>query len=48
MAQLGDHDGALAEYRDVLAARLRVLGPEHPSTVSAGTWVRYLEGREDG
>jgi hypothetical protein len=48
MAELGDHDGALAEYRDVLAARLRVLGPEHPSTVSAGTWVRYLEGREDG
>ena len=34
MAKLGDHDGALAEYRDVLAAQLRVLGPDHPDTLT--------------
>ena len=32
MAARGDHAGAEAEFRDVLAARLRVLGPDHPST----------------
>ena len=30
----GDHAGAEAEYRDVLAARLRVLGPDHPDTLA--------------
>ena len=34
MAELGDHAAAEAEYRDVLAAKLRVLGPDHPSTLT--------------
>ena len=34
MAARGDHAAAEAEYRDVLAARLRVLGPDHPSTLT--------------
>ena len=33
MAKRGDHAGAEAEYRDVLAARLRVL-PGHPDTLA--------------
>lgn len=33
MAERGDHAGAEAEYRDVLAARLRVQGPDHRSTL---------------
>jgi hypothetical protein len=48
MAGLGDHDGALAEYRDVLAAALRVLGPDHPSTLSTGAWVSFLEAERTG
>jgi hypothetical protein len=34
MADTGDHARANAEYRDVLAAQLRVLGPDHPSTLT--------------
>ena len=34
MAERGDHAAAEAEYRDVLAARLRVLGPDHPDTLA--------------
>ena len=34
MAEQGDHAGAEAEYRDVLAAKLRVLGPDHPATLA--------------
>jgi plasmid stability protein len=34
MGARGDHAGAEAEYRDVLAAELRVLGPDHPSTLT--------------
>jgi hypothetical protein len=30
----------------VLAAKLRVLGPDHPSTLSTGAWVSSLEGTE--
>ena len=37
MADRGDHAGAEAEYRDVLAARLRVLGPDHPARWPPGT-----------
>jgi hypothetical protein len=33
MAERGDHAGAEAEHRDVLAAELWVLGPDHPSTL---------------
>ena len=48
MSELGDNDGALAEFRELLAVRLRVSGPDHPSTVSAGDWVTYLEAHEAG
>jgi hypothetical protein len=41
MAELGDHDGALAGYRDVLAAKQRVLGPDHPSTLTTRHQVAY-------
>jgi plasmid stability protein len=34
MAARGDHVGAEAECRDVLAAKLRVLGPDHPDTLT--------------
>jgi len=34
LAAQGLHAAAEAEYRDVLAARLRVLGPDHPDTLS--------------
>ena len=34
MAARGDHAAAEAEYRDVLAAELRVLGPDHPDTLA--------------
>ncbi len=32
LANRGLHEQAEQEYRDVLAAQLRVLGPDHPST----------------
>ena len=47
MAERGDHAGAEAEYRDVLAARLRVLGPDHPSTLVTSRWVAYFEGQKN-
>ena len=34
MAAQGNHAAAEAEFRDVLAARLRVLGPDHPETLT--------------
>jgi plasmid stability protein len=34
MAARGDHTGAEAECRDVLTAKLRVLGPDHPDTLA--------------
>ena len=33
-AEQGFHAAAAAEFRDVLAARLRVLGPDHPDTLT--------------
>jgi hypothetical protein len=34
MANRGDHAGAEAVYRDIQAANLRVLGPDHPQTLT--------------
>ena len=34
MAERGDHAGAEAEYRDILAARLHVQGADHPDTLT--------------
>jgi hypothetical protein len=34
VAELGDHTGALAEYRDILGNEQRVQGPDHPSTLA--------------
>ena len=43
-ASQGFHAAAEAEYRDVLAAELRVLGPDHPrwppGTASRWRWLR--------
>ena len=33
-AEQGFHAAAEAEFRDVLAAQLRVLGPDHPDTLA--------------
>ena len=33
MAALGDYAGAQAEFREVLAIRMEILGPEHPRTL---------------
>ncbi len=44
MAARGDHAAAEAEYRDVLAASLRVLGPDHPSTQITSAWVTISHG----
>ena len=33
MAARGEHIGAEAEYRNLLADRVRVLGPDHPDTL---------------
>ncbi len=38
-AERGDHAGAEAEYRDVLAAKVRVLGPDHPYTKVTESWL---------
>jgi hypothetical protein len=48
MAMLGDDAGAEAEYREVLAARLRVLGPEHPDTKGIAKRLADLERRKQG
>jgi Tetratricopeptide repeat len=48
MAELGDHAGALAEYRDVLAARLRVLGPDHPDTLTTRWQVAVEMAEQEG
>ena len=45
IAARGDHAAAEAEFRDVLAVELRVLGPEHPLTTSTAGWLRRLEER---
>ena len=47
MAARGDHAAAEAEFRDVLAAKLRVLGPDHPSTQITSEWVDYLARRRN-
>jgi hypothetical protein len=39
IAAQGDHAGAEAEYRDVLADKVRVLGPDHPSTKATASWL---------
>ena len=44
----GFHAAAEAEYRDVLAASLRVLGPDHPSTLTARHQIaREMAARGD-
>ena len=48
MAARGDHAGAEAEYRDVLAAELRVLGPDHPDTLATRHQIaREMAARGD-
>jgi hypothetical protein len=34
MGARGNHEAAETEYRDVLTAKQRVLGPDHPSTLT--------------
>jgi hypothetical protein len=47
-AARGDHAEAEAGYRDVLAARLRTLGPDHPDTLATRHEIaRILVERKD-
>ena len=51
MALRGDHAGAEAEFRDVLATTLKVLGPDHRDTLSIRhdiAWVMALRGDHAG
>jgi hypothetical protein len=43
MGARGDHEAAEAEFRDVLAVKLRVLGPDNPSTKVTASQVDHLE-----
>ena len=48
MAARGDHAGAEAEYRDVLAAELRMQGPDHPDTLTTRHEIaRMMAARGD-
>ena len=48
MAAQGDHAAAEAEFRDVLAAGLRVLGPDHPYTLATRHEIaRMMAARGD-
>ena len=44
---LGRYADAEAEYRQVLDARLRVLGPDHPSTLATMNWLKHLQIGKD-
>jgi hypothetical protein len=46
-AEQGFHAAAEAEYRDVLAAWLRVLGPDHPDTQITSECVDNLARRRN-
>jgi hypothetical protein len=51
MAERGDHAGAEAEFRSVLVAKARVLGPDHPSTLITRhgiAWMRREQGDRSG
>jgi hypothetical protein len=39
MAARGDHAGAEAEIRDVLAAKMRALGAHHLETLVTESWL---------
>lgn len=45
IASQGLRAAAETQYRDILTTRLRVLGPDHPDTKPASSWVEYLERR---
>lgn len=45
MAKQGNHAAAETEFRDILTSKLRVLGPDHPSTKMTARWVAYLAER---
>ena len=45
-ADQGFHAAAEAEYRDVLAARLRVLGPDHPDTLATRHGIALEMGEQ--
>jgi hypothetical protein len=47
MAARGNHEAAETEFRDILAAKLRVLGPDHSSTKATAAWVDHLERRRN-
>jgi hypothetical protein len=42
MGRQGNRAADEAEFRDVLAARLRVLGPDHRATQETSSWIAYL------
>lgn len=45
LASQGLYAAAETECRDILTSKLRVLGPDHPSTKLTAQWVAYLEER---
>ena len=46
MGEQGDHAAAEAEYREVLAAKLRVLGPDHPDTLATRHGIALEMGEQ--
>jgi hypothetical protein len=42
VAEQGQHADAEAEYRQVLDARLRILGPDHPDTMTTRNALKRL------
>ena len=47
LADQGKPADAEAEFRQVLDARLRVLGPDHPDTLTTVNWLEYLQRDKD-
>ncbi len=43
MAARGNHSGAVAELDELPAARLRILGPDHPGTLDNSDAINNLQ-----
>jgi len=47
LAAQGKPADAEAEYGQVLDARLRVLGADHPDTLTTVNWLKHLQRDKD-
>ena len=47
LAAQGKPADAEAEFRQILDARLRVLGPDHPAILAAVNWLKHLQLGKD-